>query len=151
MVRTSNDCLFCELHQFTIINLVNRQSLLQCTLVRIVGCPTLNALVCIVGCPTPNALLRIVLGGIRVRIPQELDVVAFWSWNLDVVAFCLLKNCLRITMSCLICLRFSMLWCFSTRIWCRRFFVLESRWRGFLVLESRCRGICASAVCFRFH
>ena len=26
-------------------------------------------------------------GGIRVRIPQELDVVAFWSWNLDVVAF----------------------------------------------------------------
>ena len=87
MVRTSNDCLFCELHQFTIINLVNRQSLLQCTLVRIVGCPTLNALVCIVGCPTLNALLRIVLGSIRVRIPQELDVVAFWSWNLDVVVF----------------------------------------------------------------
>ena len=26
-------------------------------------------------------------GGIRVRIPQELDVVAFWSWNLDVVVF----------------------------------------------------------------
>ena len=26
-------------------------------------------------------------GGIRVRIPQELDVVAFWPWNLDVVVF----------------------------------------------------------------
>ena len=25
--------------------------------------------------------------GIRVRIPQELDVVVFWSWNLDVVVF----------------------------------------------------------------
>ena len=24
---------------------------------------------------------------IRVRIPQKLDVVAFWSWNLDVVVF----------------------------------------------------------------
>ena len=28
-----------------------------------------------------------VSGGIRIRIPQELDVVAFWSWNLDVVVF----------------------------------------------------------------
>ena len=28
-----------------------------------------------------------VSGGIRVRIPQELDVVAFWPWNLDVVVF----------------------------------------------------------------
>ena len=45
-------------------------------------------------------------GGIRVRIPQELNVVAFWSWNLDavvfqswnldVVAFCPLKKCLLI-------------------------------------------------------
>ena len=26
-------------------------------------------------------------GGIRIRIPQELAVVAFWSWNLDVVVF----------------------------------------------------------------
>ena len=26
-------------------------------------------------------------GGIWVRIPQELDIVAFWSWNLDVVVF----------------------------------------------------------------
>ena len=26
-------------------------------------------------------------GGIRVRIPQELDVVTFWPWNLDVVVF----------------------------------------------------------------
>ena len=31
--------------------------------------------------------LRILSGGLRVRIPQELDVVAFWSWNLDVVVF----------------------------------------------------------------
>ena len=31
--------------------------------------------------------LGIISGGIRVRIPQELDVVAFWSWNLDVVVF----------------------------------------------------------------
>ena len=29
----------------------------------------------------------IVSGGIRVRIPQELDVVAFWYWNLNVVVF----------------------------------------------------------------
>ena len=33
--------------------------------------------------PDPCALS----GGIRVRIPQELDVVAFWPWNLDVVVF----------------------------------------------------------------
>ena len=26
-------------------------------------------------------------GGIRVRTSQELNVVAFWSWNLDVVVF----------------------------------------------------------------
>ena len=26
-------------------------------------------------------------GGMRVRIPQELDVVAFWPWNLDVMVF----------------------------------------------------------------
>ena len=61
--------------------------------------------------------------GIRVRIPQELDVLAFWSWNLDVVvfqswnldvvAFCPLKKRLGITMSWLICLHFSMSWCFS--------------------------------------
>ena len=25
--------------------------------------------------------------GIRIRIPQELDAVTFWSWNLDVVVF----------------------------------------------------------------
>ena len=30
---------------------------------------------------------KVVSGGIRVRITQELDVVAFWSWNLDVVVF----------------------------------------------------------------
>ena len=73
--------------QFTLINLVNRQSLLQCTLVCIAGCPTLNALLCIVDFPTPNVQLVIVLGGIRVRISQELDVMAFWSWHLDVAVF----------------------------------------------------------------
>ena len=26
-------------------------------------------------------------GGIRIRIPQELDAVAFWFWNLNVVFF----------------------------------------------------------------
>ena len=30
---------------------------------------------------------RLLSGVIRVGIPQELDVVAFWSWNLDVVIF----------------------------------------------------------------
>ena len=55
---------------------------------------------------------------IRVRIPQKLEAVAFWSWNLDVmifqswnldvVAFCPLKKHLGITMSWLNCLRFSM-------------------------------------------
>ena len=58
-VRNSNDCLFCELHQFTLINLVKRQPLLPCTLVRIAGCPTPNALLRIAGCPTPKSLLRI--------------------------------------------------------------------------------------------
>ena len=28
-----------------------------------------------------------VSGGIRVRIPQKLDVVAFWPWNIDFVVF----------------------------------------------------------------
>ena len=54
--------------------------------------------------------------GIRIRILEKLDVVAFWSWNLDVVAFCPLKKCLGITMSWLSCLRFSMSLCFSLRI-----------------------------------
>ena len=63
-------------------------------------------------------------GGIRVRIPQELDVVAFWSWNLDIVAFSTLKKHLGITMPWLICLHFSMPWCFSPRISMSRFFGL---------------------------
>ena len=64
-------------------------------------------------------------GCIRVRIPQKLDVVTFWSWNLDVVVFCPLKKS-------------------------RGLIVSVSRCRGFLVLESRCRGICASAASFSF-
>ena len=68
--------------------------------------------------------MRQISGGIRVRIPQELDVVAFWSWNLNVVAFSPLKKRHGITMSWLICLRFSMLWRFSPRISMSWFFGL---------------------------
>ena len=68
--------------------------------------------------------VRILSGGKRVRIPQELDVVAFWFWNLDVVAFCPLKKRLRITMSWLICLRFSMSWFFGLGISISWFFDL---------------------------
>ena len=59
-----------------------------------------------------------------VRIPQELNVVAFWSWNLDVVAFCPLKKRLGITMLWLICLRFSMSWFFGLGISMSWFFGL---------------------------
>ena len=31
--------------------------------------------------------LSSVSGGIRVKIPQEFDLLAFWPWNLDVVVF----------------------------------------------------------------
>ena len=78
--------------------------------------------------------------GIRIRIPQELDAVTFWSWNLDVVAFCPLKKRLGITKPQLICLRFSMSWCFSPRISISRFFGLGISMSFFLVLEFRCRG-----------
>ena len=64
--------------------------------------------------------------GIKVRISQQLDVVAFWScnldvvvfqpWNLDVVAFCHLKKCIGITMPWVNCLRFSMSWLFRLGI-----------------------------------
>ena len=59
-----------------------------------------------------------------VRIPQELNVVAFWSWNLDVVVFCPLKKRLGITMLWLICLRFSMSWVFGLGISMSWFFGL---------------------------
>ena len=101
-----------------------------------------------------------VSGAIRVRISQELDVVAFWpcnldlvvfqSWNLDVVAFVLSKNafesrCHGLFVSVSRCCGFLVL-----ESQCRGFLVLESRCRGFLVLESRCRGICASTASFSF-
>ena len=57
--RNSSDWLFCELHQFTLINLVKPQILLPCTLVRIAVCPTRNFLLRIAKCRTPKALLRI--------------------------------------------------------------------------------------------
>ena len=57
-----------------------------------------------------------VSGGIRVRIPQKLDVVAFWSWNLDIAAFCPLKNCLGISMLQFFGLRISMSWFFGLGI-----------------------------------
>ena len=50
--------------------------------------------------------------------------MAFWSWNLDIVAFSTLKKHLGITMPWLICLHFSMPWCFSPRISMSRFFGL---------------------------
>ena len=68
--------------------------------------------------------------GIRVRIPRKLDAVAFKPWNLDVVAFCLLKICLGNKMCELI--------------------VSVFRCRGFLALESRFRGICASTASLSF-
>ena len=100
-------------------------------------------------------------GGIRVRIPQKLDVVAFWSWNLDVVvfqswnldvvAFRPLKKCLGITMSWLNCLYFSMPWCFSPRISVPRFLVFESRCRRFLVLGfSMSWDMCLHGLVFVF-
>ena len=80
-------------------------------------------------CSEPRQIPKVglfVSGGLRVRIAQELDVVAFWSWNLDVVAFqpwnldvvafCPLKKCLGITMSWVNCLRFSMSWLFGLGI-----------------------------------
>ena len=78
-------------------------------------------------CSEPRQIPKVglfVSGGLRVRIAQELDVVAFWSWNLDVVAFCPLKKRLGITMSWLICLRFSMSWFFGLGISMSWFFGL---------------------------
>ena len=73
-------------------------------------------------------------GGIRVRIPQKVDIVAFWpwnhhavrfqSWNLNAVAFYPLKKRLGITMLSLICLRFSMSWFFGLGISMSWFFGL---------------------------
>ena len=48
----------------------------------------------------------------------------FLVMNLDIVAFCPLKNRLGITMSWPICLRFSLLYCFSPRTSMSRFFGL---------------------------
>ena len=89
-------------------------------------------------------------GGIRVRILQELDVVAFWPWNLNVVAFCSLKKHLGITMSWLICLRFSMSWLFGLGISISWFFGLGISMSWLFALESRCRGICASTALFSY-
>ena len=85
-------------------------------------------------------------GGIRVRIPQELDVVAFWSWNLDVVvfqpwnldvvAFCPLKKCLGITMSWVNCLRFSMSWLFGLGISMSWFFGLGISMSWYMCLHG---------------
>ena len=60
--------------------------------------------------------------------------MAFWSWNLDVVAFRPVKKRLGITMSWLICLRFSMSWCFSPRLSMSRIF--ESLCRSFGISMS---------------
>ena len=83
-------------------------------------------------------------GGIRVRIPEKLDVVTFWSWNLDAVvfqswnlddvAFCPLKKCLGITISWFNILHFSMPWRFSPRISMSWFFGLGISWSWFFGL-----------------
>ena len=64
-------------------------------------------------------------GGIRVGILQKLDVVAFSSWNLNVMAFCPLKKCFGITMLGLNCLHFLISWCFSPWISMSQCFGLE--------------------------
>ena len=92
--------------------------------------------------------ISLTIRGIRARISQELDVVAFQSWKLDAVAFCPLKKSLGITMPWLICHRFLMSWCLVPESRCRGFLVLESRCHGSLVLESRFRGIYASTASF---
>ena len=81
-------------------------------------------------CLLRKSIIVQVSGGIKVTIPQELDVVAFWSWNLDVavfqfwdlvVAFCPLKKWFGITMSWINCLRFSVSRLFGLGIsvsWC---------------------------------
>ena len=79
-------------------------------------------------------------GGIRVRIPQDLDVAVFG---------------LGISMSWFFSLGISTSWLFV--FWknvlesrCRGLIVSISQCRGFLVLESGCRGICASTASFSF-
>ena len=83
----------------------------------------------------------ILSGGIKVRIPQELNVVAFWSsisvsWFFGLgiamsLLFVLWKNALESRCRGLFV-------CIS---WCRGVLVPESRYCGFLVLESWCCGV----------
>ena len=98
-----------------------------------------------------------VSGGIRVRIPQKLDVVAFWSknldvvvfqsWNLDILAFCPLKKCLGI-MSWLTCQCCGVL---VSENRCHSFLVLGSWCCAFLVLRSWCCSWCFSTASFENH
>ena len=86
-------------------------------------------------------------GDIRVRNLQELDIVAFWSRNLDVgafqswkfnvMAFCPLKKGLGIMISWLICLHFSISWCPESRS--PR--ILKSQFFGFEISMSWFFGI----------
>ena len=67
--------------------------------------------------------------GIRVRVPQKLDVVVFWSWNIS--AFSVLES------------PFQMLWLFvlwknTLRSQCCGLFASISRCDGVLVPESQC-------------
>ena len=85
-------------------------------------------------------------GGIRVRIPQKVDIVAFWpwnhhavrfqSWNLNAVAFYPLKKRLGITMLSLICLRFSMSWFFGLGISMSWFFGLGISMSWYMCLHG---------------
>ena len=88
-------------------------------------------------CSEPRQIPKVDLfgsGGLRVGIAQELDVVAFWYWNLDVVAFRPVKKRFGITMSWLISLRFSISWCFSARLSMSQIF--ESLCRSFGISMS---------------
>ena len=88
--------------------------------------------------------------GIRVRIQQELDVVAFWPWNLDVVVFLVLESRCHGFLSSEKTPWNHDVVAYVSVSRCRGFLVLESWCRGFLVLEPRCRSICASTASFSF-
>ena len=77
----------------------------------------------------------------------NLDVVVFWSWNLDVVAFCPLKKRLGITMSWLICLRFSMSWLFGLGISMSWYMCLHGL---VFVIIVKTKKIYATSICIKY-
>ena len=88
-------------------------------------------------CNTPTWFVFWLLGDLRVRIMQKIDlvalswdhdIVAFWFLFLDVVALCLSKKCLGNSMCGFIDS------VFVSEHWCRGFRSLESQCCSFLVL-----------------